>query len=300
MENFYQPIEKLLAKHEYVVVPELGGFVVQLQSSQILSDQITPPFAIVGFNPLMHHSDGLLAMEIARSEKLSYRLAMECIEKEVGNIKEKLSSTGKVQIGNLGILMQNEAGTLLFSPNEKTDFLPQNFGLTNLYISSKDKYSNNGNKKITILFPVAKIFKYAAAAMIVFGLFFISPRVSDVRQTDYAGLAFLAFENEYQNASPTETYTKATEPVREAVAAVPDVSRNFHVIVACLSTQKSAEEFCKELIDDNFKEAHILPPIVTYRVAIQSFSDKEQAIRYMTNLRKTDSRFETAWVLCNK
>ena len=47
VEKFFQHIEKLLAQHDYVVVPNLGGFVVQLQSAQLLSDQITPPVAIV-------------------------------------------------------------------------------------------------------------------------------------------------------------------------------------------------------------------------------------------------------------
>jgi hypothetical protein len=301
MENFYQPIEKLLAKHDYVVVPELGGFVVQLQSAQLFSDQITPPVAVVGFNPLMHHSDGLLAIQIARSEKISYRQAVEIIEKEVNNIKNNLRSKGNVQIGDLGVLNQNETGIYLFSPNQTADFLPQNFGLTKLYVSTKDKNSIDQNRTITIKLPSAKIYKYVAAAMIVLGLFFISPRLSDVRQTDYAGLASLAVDNTSENNTPTETNAQTTETVKVTeVSAVPEITKNFHVIVACLSTHKSADKFCKELIEDNFTEAHILPPIITYRIAIQSFSDKEQAIQFMNNLRKTDSRFETAWVLCNK
>ncbi len=300
VEKFCQHIEKLLAQHDYVVVPNLGGFVVQQQSAQLLSDQITPPVAIVGFNPLMHHADGLLAIEIARSKKITYRLAMEYIEKEVDCVKTHLNSFGNISIGNLGILTQNEEGIYLFSPNTKADFLPQNFGLTNLYISIKDKTSVTQNKKITIILPSSKIYKYVAAAMLIFGLFFVSPRLSDMRQTDYAGLATMTFDNTTERSTTSETSTKAILKDKETEETIPQITKNFHVVVASLRTQKSAGKFCDELIKNNFDEAHVLPPIKTYRIAIQSFSDKEEAIRYMENLRKTDSRYETAWVLCNK
>jgi len=41
-----QHIEKLLAYHDYVVVPGLGGFVVQMQSASIL------PIALLHLLPL--------------------------------------------------------------------------------------------------------------------------------------------------------------------------------------------------------------------------------------------------------
>jgi len=49
---------------------------------------------------------------------------------------------------------------------------------------------------------------------------------------------------------------------------------------------------------ENYDCAHVLSPIKTYRIAIQSFNSKEEAIEFMLKLRKTDTRFATAWVLC--
>jgi len=106
VEKFCHHIEKLLAQHDYVVVPNLGGFVVQIQSAEILTDCITPPLSTIGFNPLMHHADGLLAIEIARSEQISYRKAMEYIVNEVENIKSNLNMVGNVSFGNLGTFYQ--------------------------------------------------------------------------------------------------------------------------------------------------------------------------------------------------
>jgi hypothetical protein len=295
VEKFCQHIEKLLAQHDYVVVPGLGGFVVQMQSALFLPDHITPPLATIGFNPLMHHADGLLAIEIARTDRISYRLAMEYIDKQVDTLKSGIESAGSVQFGNLGAFYTNELGIMLFSPEVKVGFLPQNFELTNLYVSQKDTQITGTSPKITISFPSTRVFKYASAAVLVIGLLCISPKMNDMRHVDNAGIASSVFYT-----SPVKLATAVT--VREAkktfVTPASKDSDKFHVIVASLTNQTTADNFCKELVTGNFKTAHVLSPARNFRVAIQSFSDREKAIQYMENLRKTDKRFETAWVYC--
>jgi nucleoid DNA-binding protein len=317
VEKFCQHIEKLLAQHDYVVVPNLGGFVVQMQSAQITPDCITPPHATVSFNPLMHHADGLLAIEIARSNQISYRLAMEYIEKEVAIIKSQVTSKNSIQLGNLGTFNLNETGTLIFAPSKKTDFLPQNFQLSNLHISTKDSRKVENKKKVTITLPSTRLFKYAAAAMVIFGLFFASPKVNDMRrQSDTASLANLSFKPRQvrvEVAKPdikdstidsdstkiAKTEKSADTPTIIENKITEEASSKFHVIVASSSTKEAAERYCKELVGDEFPNTHVLPPAKTYRVAIQSFSNREEAIEFMQKLRETDSRFESAWVLCN-
>ncbi|MFT3751986.1 MAG: SPOR domain-containing protein [Paludibacter sp.] len=310
MEKICQHIEKLLAQHDYVVVPGLGGFVVQMQSAQLLSGRITPPTATIAFNPLMQHSDGLLAIEMARTEQISYRKATECIEIEVESIKQKLQSNQIIILENLGSFSQDETGNLIFSPLPKADFLPHNFLLSDLMISTKELRDAGNKKKITITMPSANMFKYAAAAMILFGLFAITPKLSDSRQANNASIINIpvAVKPKIEKPATIDTVKviKDTIKVTESksiptniVNEIPAETPVFHVIVASSSTKEAAERYCKELAADNFKGAQVLPPIKTYRVAIKSFSDKEEAIKYMENLRQTDSRFETSWVLCN-
>ena len=296
MEKFCNHIEKLLAQHDYVVVPNLGGFVVQTQSAVLLSDHITPPLSTIGFNPLMHHADGLLAIEIARSEQISYRLAMEYIEKRVEILKSELNSAKFIQFGNLGAFYQNDNGDLIFAPEINVGFLPRNFELNNLYISPKGTKIQDEKSKITISFPSTRIFKYASVAMLVIGLFVVSPRVNDMRQQHNANLATSVFYNSTQPPVVTKTLTQKVSTLKTTIIKDTD---NYHVIVASLPNQIAAEKFCKELRTGDFKTARVLVPAKTYRVAIQSFSDREKAIQYMENLRKTDKRFETAWVYCN-
>ena len=299
MESFSQHIEKLLARHDYVVVPGLGGFVIQLQSTEILTDRIMPPCATIGFNPLMQHSDGLLAIEISRVEKISYRQAMDFIQKETESIKAKLQANEFVRIGNLGTFRFDDSKNIVFSPEKRPDFLPQNFGLTELYVRPRLQ-TNKTQKEIRITISTGRFYKYAAVGLLLIGLFLTTSRVSDVRQSDYAILAPALFEKPIETTVTElkQTEEKTTdETIYETVN--PVVTKNFHVVVASLPTKESADNFCKDLIDSGFKKAHVLEPVRTYRIAIESFSDKNEAIQFMENLRKTDSRFETAWVLCD-
>jgi len=296
VDKFCEHIEKLLAQHDYVVVPQLGGFVVQIQSAELLTDSITPPLSTIGFNPLMHHADGLLAIEIARSKQISYRKAMEYIVSEVESLKSDLDTIGMAFFGNLGTFYQYEPGKLHFTPSDSVEFLPQNFELTGLYISQRSKQTRDEKPRIILTLPSTRIFKYASVACLIAGLFFVSPKLSDMRQPDSASIATSAFYNFTQKSVTPTTPVKMESKAEEAA---PVEEAHYHVIVASLPTRESADEFCKELSSTDFPSAHVLSPGKTYRIAIQSFTNREKAIQFMENLRKSDSRFETAWVYCN-
>ena len=298
MEKLSQHIEKLLVLHHYVVVPDFGGFVIQHQSAEILTDKIIPPRATVGFNPLMMHNDGLLVMEVCRFEKISYRQAVTLVQHEVNELRLKLNSTHTVQVGKIGVLQLENSGNIIFTPNNILDFLPQNLGLTALYLYPKNKKKRT---EITITLPSRRFYKYAAVILMLFGLFLVVPRVSDVRVSDYASLVPKLEEKRIEKTVELKTTPpKVVSKQPISIVIEPEVIEKFHVVVASLPTKASADKFCTYLNDNNFKEAHVLEPVQTYRIAIESFSNKQEAIQFMENLRKTDSRFKTAWVLCEE
>lgn len=301
MEKINQHIEKLLAYHDYVVVPGLGGFVVQYQSAEIKDDRVMAPRAAVGFNPLMLHSDGLLAIEVARAEEVSYRKAMEIIAEEVELFRTKILVEKSLKFGNLGYFNYDTDKSITFEPSEQLSFLPLNLGGHDLKISQLKKDHKGQNKYIKLI-PKVRSFKYAAAAVILFGMLTISNRVSDTRKYDSAEMLSLpemtlkSIEADIKQNESLEIVAELTGNEKSIVEAE---SYQFHVVVASLRTQKSAETYCKTLLDDNFTEAHILNSAKLYKVILQSFEVKDEAITFMENLRKTDSRFETAWVMCD-
>jgi nucleoid DNA-binding protein len=304
VENICKHIEKLLAQHDYVVVPNFGGFVVQNQSAVIMPNCIVAPKDTIGFNPLMHHSDGLLAIEIAKTESISYRMAMEMIDRAVENINLKLQAAGSIQFGNLGIFQQNATGNTHFQPNGSVDFLPQNFGLANVRVSTRMVRHDEERRKVSFTLPSSNVYKYAAAAMLVFGLLLISPEVNDVRRSnnaDFSSFAFIKDSNARIEKNAVAAVVKDTVVKDTVVKVVSEVAEmaKFHVIVASLPTKESADIYCKELAIKEFVRASVVSSSRNYRVAVQSFATRESAVTFMENLRKTDSRFETAWVLCN-
>lgn len=299
MEKIIQHIEKLLSYHDYVVVPQLGGFVVQKQSAVIHPDRITPPFSTIGFNPLMKHADGLLAIEIARSQGITYRKAVELIENEVENIKSHLTHTGIFKIEDIGTIFKNETGNIQFTPVEKLDFLPANLGLAEIRVVSQKAKAADESRKVTFTLPKVSTVRNAAAAILFFALLGFSQQVNNVSKTEYADLSSIVFANLPEvtvTANPCPELKTNESTIGETI--VTNDEDLYHVVVASLPTQKSADKFCNMLKKEKYDCAHVLTPKRTYRVVIQSFEDKETAIQFMTNLRKSDTRFSSAWVLC--
>jgi len=300
VDKINQHIEKMLSYHDYVVVPQLGGFVTQKQSAVIYSDKIIPPAYTICFNPLMKHADGLLAIEIARTEGITYRKAVELIESEVDYVKSQLAHSGIFKIENFGIIFINETGNIQFTPVEKFDFLPANLGLSEFYISPRNEKRTNESRKVTFTLPKVINIRNAAAAIMFFALLGISQQVNDMKNYEYADLSVITFANLPEiTVTPNNcTLLSDIESSTETSTVLKDADL-FHVVVASLPTQKSADIFCKSLKKEKYDCAHILPQTKNYRVAIQSFKEKEDAIQFMISLRKSDIRFSSAWVLCN-
>lgn len=291
MEKIIRHIEKLLLHHDYVVVPSLGGFVIQKHSACIEQETLIAPYSSITFNALMHHSDGLLVIELSRSLRISFREAQELLEKEVQQIKSSLKNGATVGIGNIGSITLSDEGLYTFEPAANTAFLPQNTGLKNLSLSGDKAKENKKSKHVK--FNAARLARYAAAFALLLGLQFGLDK-ADRQQSQSASVI---------NIDLLKTVSTTPKPEKVSNDTVckqrPD-SELFHVIVASLPTLKSAEEFALKLRNDSFPETHLLSPATTYRVAIKSFDNRDEAINYMEKLRLSDSRFETAWVLCRK
>lgn len=298
MEQLSEHIETLLAYHDYVVVPQLGGFVTQKQSAIITPDKISAPHISIAFNPLMKHADGLLAVEIARSRSITFRHANEIIHEEVEKVLKQLNEGKKLFLGKIGTLSKDKSGNIQFEPTSKTSFLPGNFAFNDLLLSQKSKSFREKNDRLTITLPRVNTIRNVAAAVLLLILTGISQQVNDVRKTEFANLVSLEFIK-----IPEVTVTPNPCPELEitedaGVEIVSNAEELYHVVVASLPTKKMAYRYCEELKLQNFSCAHVLEPVKTYRVVIQSFHHKQEAIEFMEKLRKTEEQFSSAWVLC--
>jgi len=296
MENLFRHVECLLAYHDYVIVPELGGFVVQNQSATLLPDRIVPPLATVSFNALMQHTDGLLALETARAEGLTYRQAEEAVQREVANIKRQFNQNDFFKFGNIGFFKYTAEGTLLFTPIAKVDFLPTNNCKIDIYVS--DNYISV--LKPSKRFSIISTLRYAAAVTLLFGLSLFAPQNTNTVQQTANLLNFEFPKLPEPEILLVDTITDATyieihaEPENISV----ENSGSYEVIVSCLNTRSAAEKYSNTLINSGFSNTRIVPVKRLYMVSLQNFEIQNDAVKYMQEIRRSDPQFKEAWVFC--
>ncbi|MDL2214577.1 SPOR domain-containing protein [Dysgonomonas sp. OttesenSCG-928-M03] len=185
MKEFVSHINYLIQKHDCVIIPDFGGFVLNHVGASFATDgSVLPPKVTAGFNPELRYNDGLLAESYMNVYSITYDEAVKRIDESVKRLNTILGMKHPIQIGQLGKLSLNKDNKLLFTPNANLSiFHPETFGLSTLNIRrladiEKDK---TVAKRRSLLKRTFAGIGTAAAAMLVF--FFASTPVSENTQT---------------------------------------------------------------------------------------------------------------------
>lgn len=187
MKVLISHINFLITKHNCVIVPGFGGFVVNREASRINDGKVLAPNIVFAFNEDLKYNDGLLAESYMNEKGISYEKACDEINEAVKKINTYLSLQKKLTIGRIGELSIDDAsGSLIFTPADNVLFHPLIFGYANLKMKPltivkeiKDITAKKRNKVELkrILSGVAA----AAAAILVF--FISSTPILEVKDT---------------------------------------------------------------------------------------------------------------------
>lgn len=183
MKQFTSHIDFLLQKHDCVIIPDFGGFVLSREEAFIIPDgAIRPPHVVVGFNPDLKYNDGLLAESYMNVYDISYDAACKKIKENVDKLNNALSLGQAVQMGRLGRLKIDENKQLKFIPNHYLSlYYPDTFGLSLARVKrlsdiplalDKDKQAEKQAKTRKI--PFVNIVTGAAAAAAAVLIFFVA------------------------------------------------------------------------------------------------------------------------------
>ncbi len=137
MASIEKYIEKLLLKHDCVIMPGLGGFVTHYEASyrDDESGLFYPPTRTIGFNARLKINDGLLVQAYMQAYDTNYPEANRMVERETERIKEILHTQGAYEFDNLGVLELKADNVLLFTPKNQGGIVaPTLYGL-DAYIS---------------------------------------------------------------------------------------------------------------------------------------------------------------------
>lgn len=128
-------IEQLLLHHDCVIVPGLGGFVVQDCPATYIVEEETflPPYRNVSFSPRLTMNDGLLVQHIAQECHISYNEALHYIESEVATCRHTLDNGGTYTICGVGALRNSAGYSYEFTPLPCGILSPRHYGLDSIY-----------------------------------------------------------------------------------------------------------------------------------------------------------------------
>ncbi len=153
MSTFKHPLEKtieqLLMRHECVILPGFGGFIVRDSPCNFnaAKDQIKPFARHIFFNPHLQQNDGLLSNEIAGLESMSFGDASEKCRIAIDDLKQSIESAGSKVFGNLGTFFKGQEN-IWFAPSTTLNLSLDSYGLSPVDIRLITESSVN--KAITI------------------------------------------------------------------------------------------------------------------------------------------------------
>ncbi len=178
MDRLLHYLEQLIIQHDYAILPEFGGFIVNYVPAKIDESKslISAPRKEICFNPALNYNDGLLAGLIQRTENISFRKANLLVRDSIETIRKQLKNGETVTLGKIGSLRLNENGQTEFLPADSYDFLPDNIGNYDVRLGSK-KTDEEETRQIVLQLPSNKrqLYKYAAAIGIILALAILTP-----------------------------------------------------------------------------------------------------------------------------
>ena len=331
--NLDKPISELLYRYQCVVVPNFGAFLTENVSAQLIenSNSFYPPKKLIGFNANLKHNDGLLAKQIAVSEKCSYENAVELIATEISKWNEQLNVDNFLSFKNIGSISLNADNNMVFSPADNFNFLTTSFGLTS-FVSPKVnrevavanetffepdfeniQFENNILEKVqTKSEPITEPkvieieqkrgsignFKYAAVFLIGCGI--SSPVFLNLYKEKLAINNLIVeakVQKQVQNKIQEATFFISNNAIAGASSVLNStIQMNYHVVAGAFKIEANADKICKVLISRGFKAKKIgQNNNGLYPVIYGSFSNYADANNAMTEIQKKDNA--EAWVL---
>lgn len=283
-------IEELLFLNDCVIIPTIGGFIVNRASASIdfVEQQLLPPQKTVSFNPKLVNNDGLLANHIAQKEHLTYKQATSKVEIFSRQIELDLFNNKIVHFENIGKLYFNSDSKLEFVPAD-TNFLKEAYGLPNLtcipVLRSKDYLKEvpehlvpiKQKQKAGVLLVLAQPRVVAAAAILIFVLSIPFIYSAIVNTTD---------DNSTTIASNDGQQTKDTNNSAQA-SLIPSLSNNNNTIATTPKEEVTAvvvDTVVEEVVEE---EVPVVDKNTTdYVIVLGAFGKKGNADRLATKLEK--------------
>ncbi len=302
MENkVFTYLEFALPIHNCVIIPELGGFIVnQVEPLLHVDANVFVPEYMITFNPDLKHDDGVIVSHYMRDGKISYNAALQKIKDFVKGLKQELSTQKTVACGRLGSLYMNKDGKLLFEANPSFVF-PSLYGLTAVGLSNLSDI-NRRESVSRKSFPIKYALGSVAAAVVAMFLFTV-PSANVSNNTDMqsgipqqSGFINSLAEQVKPLLDPDSVKVVEAKVENKESQTPPQSLRTYYIIVGGEDTQSRADRLLDKIKKNGLQSASILESGGRFRIYVASFSDKPEAEVFLNTFRKENPKYETAWL----
>ena len=324
MQNIDFQLAYLLTKHECVIIPDFGAFVVS--SAVALKREETgifcPPIQTLGFNPNIKHNDGLLANSLSLEKNISYKEATFLLKDYVSHLNDQLYKSKELNIRWVGSLSLLGEGKIIFIPSSRLSCNALNFGLSNFYLPclrelellEKVAVEKKEESEVITISLNKRTFTWASSvAATVLALFLAStPLNNHYKQNTQSASLFSIPVNKIEIEKEVEVEVVPLDTVViPDVVNVPEVkqiaeeevklnTRNYYIVVASLPTKDLAEKKLFDFQEAGFVDATIVSKGDKHRICVNKFDQKKEAEFYLKEFRQNNPKYATAWLLSQR
>ena len=303
-------ISDLLYRYECVTIPEFGSFLTQRVSATIddTSNTFNAPKKVISFNEQIQKNDGLLANYIADVEKIPFEIANKKIAKRVKILKSYLTQRETLTFKNIGEIVFNNEGKILFEPTYHLNYLTDSFGLSQFVSPDvKREVYKEEVEAIEKVVPIAitsekrkskSYLKYAAVALIALTLGGFGASKYYVNQIETHNQlaqeqAALELDTKIQQA------TFNLNPFPAVILNVTKQTGNYHIVAGAFRVEENCNKRVKQLKADGFSARKIgANKYGLHQVVYASYEGRLDALKALREIKKTHNR--DAWLLVKK
>lgn len=307
-------ISDLLFLHNCVVIPELGGFISNIQSAEIdLSREVIyPPSKTIAFNTALTADDGLLINYISHKQQISYNAAKAWLNEQAKDIKHTLLTDGLFILDGLGAFYLDQNRKFRFKTDLEKNILGDSYGLSTLKMPIQFRINSLQrlktvpiNKKEGIMISKKSLMRVAAVLgpilVIAAILPFANKIFSDKQPAQSASIVTVEsskiiiprdsgqMHQEVAKTFKNDIKEVATQNHQALYYGESDNLYEYHIIAGSYNDRKNAQLLADKL-NKEVESAIVLQEGSKYRVSYKQFNDRYEAIKQLDFLRLTTEK----------
>ena len=301
-------ISDLLYRYDCVTIPEFGAFLTKRVSAKVheTTNSFYPPKKVVSFNEQLQHNDGLLSSYIAEVEKIPYEAAVQKISKQVKSIKSYLIEGETLTFQNIGDLVLNADGKIIFDPSYHINYLTDAFGLSqfvtpNICREAFKKEVELIEEKAPIALTPEKrksrpYLKYAAIAVIALGIGGFTASNYYLNKIETHNQLAQEEANEQLETKVQEATFVIENPLPAATLTVEKQSGNYHIVAGAFRVEENSDKKVKQLKALGYKARKIgVNKYGLHEVVYDSYIDRLDALNALRQIKREHN--PDAWLL---